>query len=89
VDELKAESSKVVAVGPGWLISKYCPVEVRRSIRNRNTGVAVELHANRICDEEIVVAVRVGADGSGAARVVTVASLEYPERPAAVSTRIR
>ena len=36
---------------------------MRRSIRKRKAPVAVEVHDNRICDEEIVAAAFYGPDG--------------------------
>ena len=51
--------------------------------------VLAELQARRTADEEIAVAVRLGAEGVGSAGVLTVLSLEYEDNPEAACDLMR
>ena len=76
VDALSPTSSKLVEDEPGWAISMYWPVEIRRSTRNRAMPTAEEVQDSRICDAESTVAMRIGGGGNGKAGVVAEISFE-------------
>jgi hypothetical protein len=58
-------------------------------MRKRKMPVLAELQARRTADEEIAVAVRLGAEGVGSAGVLTVLSLEYEDNPEAACDLMR